>query len=79
MFDSHLKSTGRDYTTIVALLGGAFIFFSAAMFAVLLPGYLSVPLALVCTTICVIFSWVIWKKSPQRLIPSAVIPSGEAK
>jgi|SwirhisoilCB1_FD_contig_51_2928277_length_385_multi_3_in_0_out_0_1 hypothetical protein len=70
MFDSHLKSTGRDYTATVALLTVAFIFSPAALIASRPVEYWSLSLAVACSAICVAWAWVHWKRSSQLSIPS---------
>ena len=70
MFDSQQKSTGTGYTQTVALLTMAFVF-SPAVLVVSRPiGYISVVLAIACSTLCVTLAWANWKKWSQISIPS---------
>jgi hypothetical protein len=70
MFDSHLKSTGRDYTVTVALLAVAFIFSPAVLIASQPFGYWLLSSAIACSAISGTWAWVHWKKSSQLSIPS---------
>ncbi len=79
MFDPTLKSTGRQYTTTVALLAVAFIFIPAVLVAERPFGYLFLSLALASSALCVTLAWVHWKRSSQLTIPSIAIRDAEAK
>ena len=79
MFDPQLKSTGRQYTTTVALLAVAFIFNPAVLVAERPFGYLFLSLALASSALCVTLAWVHWKRSSQLTIPSIAIRDAEAK
>ena len=79
MFDSSLRSAGREYTAIGALLAVAFIFIPALV-AVSQPlRYLSVSVAIVCSALCVTLAWVYWKRSLKVSIPSVATQGGAAK
>lgn len=69
MFDRSQKFTGREYTRTVALLLVAFIFNPILLVASEI-GYLSFSLALACSTVCVFFAWVSWKRSSFLSIPT---------
>ena len=79
MFDPPLKSTGREYTTTIALLAVAFIFIPAVVVAERLFGYLSLSLALAGSALCVTLAWVHWKRSSQLTMPSIAIRDAGAK
>ena len=79
MFDTQQKATGTGYTTTVAFLVVAFIFSPAALIFSGRFGYISVSLAIACSTLCVALAWLIWKKSSQRSIPSIVTQEARAK
>ena len=70
MFDASKKSTGTGYTTTVAFLVVAFVFIPAVLVVSRPFGYLSVSLAIVCSTLCVALAWVTWRKTSQLSIPS---------
>ena len=70
MFDTHLKSTGRDYTVTVALLVIAFIISPVALLGLRPIGYWSFGLAVVCSVSTVTWAWVHWKRSSRLYIPS---------
>ena len=79
MFDPPLKSTGRQYTTTVALLAVAFLFIPAVLVAERPLGYLFLSLALACSALCITLAWVHWKRSSQLTIPSIAIRDAETK
>jgi hypothetical protein len=70
VFDTYLKSTGRDYTKTVALLVIAVIFIPALLLVSGSSGYLSFSLAISGAAICVAFAWVSWKRSSQLSVAS---------
>ncbi len=79
MFDPTLKSTGRQYTTTVALLAVAFIFIPAVLVAEHPFGYLFLSLARASSALCVTLALVHWQRSSQLTIPSIAIRDAEAK
>ena len=79
MVDTQQKSTGTGYSTTVAFLVVAFIFIPAALMFSGPFGYVSVSLAIACSTLCVALAWLTWKKSSQRSIPSIATQEARAK
>ena len=79
MFDSEQKSTGTEYTTMVALLIMVFIFCPIVMAASRSVGNLSLSLGIVGSSLCVIMAWFNWKKSSRLYVPSIVIQNLGAK
>ncbi len=75
MFDSHLRSTGTQYTITAALLIVAFIFSPAVLMASRPVGYVSVSFAIACSTALVALAWMNWKKYSDLTIPSIVTKS----
>jgi hypothetical protein len=74
VFDSHLKSTGHDYTVTVALLAVAFIFSPAVLLSSRPIGYWSFSFAAVCSASSVIWAWIHWKRSSRLSMPSIATP-----
>lgn len=79
MFNAHLKSTGREYTTTVALLVIALIFIPALVLVSRPSGYLLLSLAISCSAICVALAWVSWERSSQVSIISIGTQRAEPK
>jgi hypothetical protein len=78
VFDSHLKSTGREYTAVIAWLALA-LFFIPALFLVLQASYVSVSLAVSGSVLCVVMAVVRWRTSSLLSIPTIGKPAGETK
>ena len=79
MFAKGQKSTGTGYTTTIAFLVVALIFSPAALIASRPFGYMSLSLAIVCSSLCVALAWVTWRKSSQLSIPSIMISRVDSK
>lgn len=79
MFEPHLQSTGREYTTTVALLAAGFIFSPALLVLSRPAGEMSYYLAIACSALFVTLARVTWKKSLQLPMPSIATQRGEAK
>jgi hypothetical protein len=79
MFDSQQKSTGTGYTTSVALLAVALIFSPAVLIASRPFGYVSLSVAIACSTVCLALAWINWKKSSQLSIPSIAVQGKRTK
>jgi len=71
LFDSHLKSTSRNYTVIVALLAIAFIFSPAVLLSSRPIGKWSFLFAVACSVSSVIWAWIHWRRSSRLSIPSS--------
>ena len=79
MFDTYLKSTGREYTTTVALLVVAFIFIPALLFVSRPFGYLFLSFGISSSALCLALAWVSWRKFSQVSVPSISIQRTKAK
>jgi small-conductance mechanosensitive channel len=79
LFDPQLNSTGREYTTMVALLVIAFIFIPVLLLVSSPSGYFMLSLAISASAICVVLAWVSWKKSSQVRVPSIGTPRADPK
>jgi len=79
MFDPYQKPTGNRYTMTAAFLVVAFIFSPALLILSRPLGYLSVSLALACSSLCAILAWVNWKKYSHLTVPSLETPRARAK
>lgn len=79
MFHSHEKSTGTQYTLTVTLLALAFVFSPALLVLSNRFGYVSVSLAVVCSTLCVALAWLNWSKYSRLTIPSIEAPQPNSK
>jgi len=69
VFDSHLKSTGRDYTRVFAWLAIAIVFIPA-LFLVFRVTYVSILMAVAASATCFVMALVQWKNSSRLGIPS---------
>ena len=78
MFDTQMKSTGRQYTITFAWLAMAGIFIPAVALVVR-PGYVGLSLAGIGVLACVALAWISWKKSSRLTIPSISTPVGGSK
>lgn len=79
MFDPCQKSTGTRHTMTAALLLVAFVFSPAVLIVSRPVGYVSVSLALVCSSLCVALAWVNWRKYSDLTILSIGSQSRKAK
>lgn len=70
MFDSHLKSTGRDFVATVALLAVAFVFSPVLLIASRPFGNWSIPLGIACSALTAAWAWVQWQRSSKLFVPS---------
>jgi hypothetical protein len=74
---SHQKSTGTQYTVVVASLVFAFVFSPVVVVMSGSLGYVSLSMALVLSTLGVAVAWFSWKKYSQLTIPSILTPATE--
>ncbi len=70
MFTSHQKSTGTEYTVVIASLVFAFVFSPVLMIMSGPLRYASVSMALVIGTVGLAVAWFSWMKYSQLTIPS---------
>lgn len=70
MFDSHLKSTGRDYSMTIALLAFGLVFVPAVLVTSHSFGQGGLIVALVGGMLCLILGWLNWKSNSKLTIPT---------
>ncbi len=70
MFDSHLKSTGRDYSMTIALLAFGLVFIPAVLVTSHSFGRAGFTVALVGGAFCLILGWLNWKANSKLTIPT---------
>jgi hypothetical protein len=70
VFDSHLKSTGRDYSLTIALLAVGALLVPASMFANRAAGSGALTIAAAGSLVCLVLAWVNWKRNSQLTIPT---------
>lgn len=70
MFTSHEKSTGTQYTVVVASLVSAFVFGPAVIVMSGPLGYASASAAFVLAALGLAVAWLNWKRYAQLTIPS---------
>lgn len=79
MLDSQQLYAGTRYTTIGALLAAGVIF-SPAMLVLARPiGYVSVSVAVACSTLCVALAWANLRWYSRLTIPSIAAPRAGAQ
>ena len=79
MFQSNQKITGTEYTWTVALLVVVFVFSPAALVFLRPLGPVSVFLAAVASTLCIVLAWVNWRKHSQLTMPSLEASNAKSK
>ena len=75
MFTSHQKSTGTQYTVVVASLIFAFVFGPAAIVVSRPLGYASLSMAFLLAGLGLAVAWLHWKRYAQLTIPSIQVPA----
>jgi hypothetical protein len=70
MLNSQQKYAGTQYTMIVALLVVACVFSPALLLLSRPFGYVAASVALACSSFCVAFAFIHWKKYSELTIPS---------
>ena len=70
MFDSHLKSTGRDYSLTIALLAGGCFFVPAVLVASRSFGAWPLAIAVFSSMLCFTLAWTTWRSHSKLTIPT---------
>jgi hypothetical protein len=70
MFNSQLKTTGRDYSLTIALLATAVVFIPALLLASRPFGSVSLAIAAAGSVLCLVLARVTWMRLSKLTIPT---------
>jgi hypothetical protein len=79
VLNTHQKYAGTQYTTTVAMLVVALVFSPVVLLISRPSGYFGPSVALACTTFCVAFAFMNWKKHSELTIPTIMSPRSRPK